>query len=377
MDPRAHAASAGAGDSGAHATFLGTRTFGSLDGLRAIAILVVVWHHAALPVAGWRVTGRGFLGVDLFFVISGFLIVTLLLRERRRTGTISLRGFYVRRFLRIFPPFYLMLAVVGATALLKRGHGSADVLRDLPFAAFYVSNLVPMSSMLAITWSLSVEEQFYLVVPAVVRYAHRALKALLPAAYVAASLPALGALPGVALPAFFRETTFGPILLGVMLALVLDDRRGYEAVRRALGGALAPAGALGLVVVAASYPADDISGWPRIAMHWTILILVAACVVRERHVLHPLLASWPMRRIGVVSYGIYLYHLIAMHFVSRGLERVGIEAGLLRFAATALLAWAAAEASYALFESRFLAMKARLARAAPHPASRAATQPGG
>src|SRR5215831_19037330 len=105
----------------ARKSYLQTRTFGSLDGLRALAILGVIWHHSASALPGWPITARGFLGVDLFFVISGFLIVTLLLRERRRTATISLRKFYVRRFLRIFPPYYGLLALVTIVALLKPG----------------------------------------------------------------------------------------------------------------------------------------------------------------------------------------------------------------------------------------------------------------
>ena len=83
----------------AHQGYLETRVFGSLDGLRAASILAVVWHHTPLVYPDLVLSRRGFLGVDLFFIISGFLIVTLLLRERRRSGRISLRGFYVRRFL--------------------------------------------------------------------------------------------------------------------------------------------------------------------------------------------------------------------------------------------------------------------------------------
>src|SRR4051794_13366260 len=100
-------------DRTAHEIYLGTKTFGSLDGLRAASIIAVLWHHAARD-AGPRsiLVGRGFRGVALFFVIRGFLIATLPLRERRRTGTISLGRFYARRFLRIFPPYYLMLLVV-------------------------------------------------------------------------------------------------------------------------------------------------------------------------------------------------------------------------------------------------------------------------
>src|SRR4051812_26016871 len=107
---------------GEHTRFINANKFGSLDGLRAIAILAVLWHHHAnYAVPGWTFTNRGFLGVDLFFIISGFLIVTLLLREIRQTTTLRLRNFYVRRILRIFPPYYLVLLVVGAVALSKPG----------------------------------------------------------------------------------------------------------------------------------------------------------------------------------------------------------------------------------------------------------------
>jgi peptidoglycan/LPS O-acetylase OafA/YrhL len=340
--------------------FAKTKTFGSLDGLRAIAILAVVWHHAGAVVPGWTITARGFLGVDLFFVISGFLIVTLLLREQRRMGTISLHDFYIRRFLRIFPPYYLMLLMVGTVAFLKPGGASSEPVRhDLPYALFYLSNLVPMQSLLSITWSLSVEEQFYIVVPTVERYARRAMPFLLLLAYVLVCLPPFGAFPALRLPAFFRETTFGPILLGVILAHVLDDPRGFACVSRVGGWRLAPLVALGLVFAAASHPADDISGWPRLAVHWAMLALVASCVVREKNLLAPLLSLWPMRRIGVVSYGMYLYHLLAMHFVIKGLSTVGVMQGLATFVGTALSTWAVAELSYRLFEVRFLALKAR------------------
>ncbi len=349
-----------------YARFAQTKTFGSLDGLRAIAILAVLWHHHANnAVPGWKITSRGFLGVDLFFTISGFLIVTLLLRERSRRGTFSLRDFYVRRFLRIFPPYYLVLLLVGAVAFLKpEGSSSELVKRDFPYALFFVSNLVPMQSLLSITWSLSVEEQFYMVVPAIEKYARRAVPFLLPLAYVLVSLPPFGSFPALALPAFFRETTFGPILLGVMLAHVLHNPRGYSWVAGLMGARVAPLIALGLIFAAASYPAEVFIGWPRLAVHWAMLMLVASCVVREANLLAPLLSLWPMRRIGKVSYGIYLYHLLVMHFVVKGLNAVGVAQGHATFLATAFGTWGVAELSYRLFEVRFLELKARLSSTA-------------
>jgi peptidoglycan/LPS O-acetylase OafA/YrhL len=354
------------GPSDAHSRYLQTGKFASLDGLRAVSILAVIWHHTVSPLPGWPITGRGFLGVDLFFIISGFLIVTLLLRERARTGGISLRDFYVRRVLRIFPPYFLMLLVVGAAAVLKPGDGSALNLRELPYAALFASNLVPMHGILAITWSLATEEQFYLLVPALEKYVRRALPVLLASLYLLSILPPFGFFAGIQLPVFFRETTFGPILLGVGLAHALHDRRGFEWISRTLAWKPASVLALGLVILVASYPAEDISGWPRLTTHWSLAILLASCVISERNGLRPVLALWPMRRIGAVSYGIYLYHLIVAYFVSWALKTFGISWHMASFFATAACGWAAAEISYRFYEKRFLAMKERFAHAGPH-----------
>src|SRR5262249_2721724 len=117
------------------------KRFDSLDGLRCLAIVPVVWHHATpRPLEG--VLGRGPLGVDLFFAISGFLITTLLLRERENQGRIAMRAFYMRRTLRIFPLYYLVLGAFVLHALLFREHGEArdHFLRSLPFHATYTTN---------------------------------------------------------------------------------------------------------------------------------------------------------------------------------------------------------------------------------------------
>src|SRR2546421_12834986 len=91
-----------------HKNYLAAKYFPSLDGLRAISILAVIWYHVPELRPIWA---TGFLGVHLFFVISGFLITTLLLREKAATGSISLKKFYIRRTLRIFPAYYLTLGL--------------------------------------------------------------------------------------------------------------------------------------------------------------------------------------------------------------------------------------------------------------------------
>src|SRR5262245_38294354 len=91
-------------------SYLALARFPELDGLRALSILPVIWHHSTTRLLD-GVLGKGPLGVHLFFAISGFLITTLLLRERRATGAISMKNFYARRSLRIFPLYYAVLGI--------------------------------------------------------------------------------------------------------------------------------------------------------------------------------------------------------------------------------------------------------------------------
>ena len=109
--------------------YRGTRFFASLDGLRCLSILAVIWHHCGWQsqawAAHWSILHMGYRGVDLFFVISGFLITTLLLREREETGTVSLRDFWIRRTLRIFPLYYTVIALYVLTVFLFERHTPA------------------------------------------------------------------------------------------------------------------------------------------------------------------------------------------------------------------------------------------------------------
>ena len=194
-----------------------------------------------------------------------------------------------------------------------------------------------------------------MVIPTLLKVARGAFPALIAIAYVLFSLPPFGFFPNINLPTFFRETTFGPILLGVMLAWVLDHASGYRWTSQLLGHFFAPAVALAGALLLCNLPGDDISGFFRIGIHVCLVGLVAACVLRERHVLR----WWPIGRIGAVSYGIYLYHLLARHAVRAGMAFVGIQSQAFFFLITAALAWLLAELSYRWYESRFLALKSR------------------
>jgi len=130
--------------------------FPSLDGLRAISVTLVILGHAKIG------TNFGGFGVKIFFVISGFLITSLLLKERERTGTLNLKAFYIRRFLRILPVAYLFLF----TVLLLKPLFHLDIPNKFFFiAAFFLTNFLQGASYIGHFWSLATEEQFYLIFP--------------------------------------------------------------------------------------------------------------------------------------------------------------------------------------------------------------------
>ena len=144
-----------------------------IEGLRGVAVLLVVLFHAGLPVNG------GFVGVDVFFVISGYLITGLLLREHRRSGRVSLARFYARRIRRLLPAAAVVILVTLPIAFLVIGPlDRPGVMADGASAALSVANVrfalaegdyftsITQPSPFLHFWSLSVEEQFYLVWPA-------------------------------------------------------------------------------------------------------------------------------------------------------------------------------------------------------------------
>jgi peptidoglycan/LPS O-acetylase OafA/YrhL len=254
------------------------RYFPSLDGLRALAIAPVVWHHATpRPLEG--ALGRGPLGVDLFFAISGFLITTLLLHEEK----ISLKEFWIRRSLRIFPLYYFVLGLYVAHAL---AYGDRhDFLGSVPVYATYTSNWLPHSETFAFAWSLASEEQFYLLWPLVLRFGRgRFVPALVMLAFV---VVARGA-----------ERAIG---LGALGAMAMHARP--EIVRFTLGRRWCAPFALAAVLASAAF------GWPLFPTHVAMAVLVVACCVRADHALAPLLENRALRHVGAVSYGIYLLNV--------------------------------------------------------------------
>ncbi len=230
----------------AHEKYRETRFFGSLNGLRFLCIIAVMWHHS--PAFGSldksiMLLNRGFLGVDFFFVLSGFLITTLLLREEARDGRFSLRGFYWRRALRIVPVYFLVVTVLSFYWIVVKGQGHLTPL--VPYYYLFLSNmLVEDIPLLSITWSLAAEEQYYLIwpmllliVPAWGRMRLWVLLALIAfCVFSAAGLFApLGVRPVATEYAIWKlpASSYSAILIGSLAAIVLH---GSKASRCCIGG---------------------------------------------------------------------------------------------------------------------------------------------
>jgi peptidoglycan/LPS O-acetylase OafA/YrhL len=319
----------------AFAGYTGRDRFGSLDGLRCLCILAVIWHHG--PVWGEMtapplVLTRGFLGVDFFFVLSGFLITTLLLRETARKGRFSLRDFYRRRILRIVPVYFFVVTAVSAYFILIKGQW--DYAELVPYYYLFLANFLTTDiPLLAPTWSLSVEEQYYLVWPLLLLLLPR--RAVLPVLAVLIVLNVAGIMGAFAvfgvqgfdlgpLRIALPNATYAPILMGSALSMILHDRRGFSLLFRLFGQPWAPLVLiLGVVGLAAVLPAE-LRGLPNLALHLAMTACLASLVLREDHVLARVLSWAPMARVGTISYGIYLYHLIGLHVATLVIARLGM-----------------------------------------------------
>ncbi len=302
----------------------------SLDGLRAVSISLVLGLHTlqaygvAHPVSrAWFAVFNGGFGVFIFFEISGFLITSLLLAEHRKRGSISLKGFYVRRFFRIFPPLYLYIGVIVGLGLAGRlaVRWSDVVSSALFFHDFYGRG----TSWLEHLWSISVEEQFYLVWPFVLvvclrRPGRRGVKAagVFPAVVIVA-LPMVRLLllwsPVEALHRLaVASLRFDFIMFGCLVAL-LDGTPRFEAMYRAVTRTawLAP-GVIVVSSVLSAYMGNrfDLSVGYTIS-GFAIAIFLLWCTRNGESAVGWVLNSRPMVKVGVLSYSIYLWQTLFLH----------------------------------------------------------------
>ena len=290
----------------------------ALNGLRAIAAMLVIADHCRVPGLG-----GGYFGVDLFFVLSGYLITRLLAEELGARGNIDLPGFYLRRILRLTPPLMLMLAAYLAIApTLWPWYGVEAHVRDAALAGFYLADYAHAywlhPTMILHTWSLAVEEHFYLIWPLAVlllaRVPFRQRIALLAGLYLLATVwRAVEYLRlGWDIAYFSFDTHLSGLVLGALLAI------GMPRFGRISEDAANAAGMIACVVLVTCL---TMSSWGTpSAMTWmmTLVELASAAILIAASVedswVSNLLSTPPLVGIGIISYGVYLWHYPAAVF---------------------------------------------------------------
>jgi len=303
-----------------------------LDGVRALAVLGVLLYHGDLT---WM--RGGFLGVDVFFVLSGFLITTLIVEEYSRSGRIDFKRFYIARARRLLPALLLMLVIVGMLAAFIYRDSAATFRADAIASLFYVTNwwfifsdasyfeAIGRPPFLQHLWSLAVEEQFYLLWPALVlillRWRGRravfyvALGAALASTLWMAFLAISNGYPQEADPSrayFGSDSHIMGLLLGAALAMVWRPGRLST---RLTAGAKAVITAIGfLALLGVAYFFLFVGEYSNFLYRGGFLVLSAIVCVLIAAASHPgapfgrMIGSQPWRYIGQRSYGLYLYH---------------------------------------------------------------------
>jgi peptidoglycan/LPS O-acetylase OafA/YrhL len=264
-----------------------------LDGIRAIAILLVLAQHINLPSS----TLAGMVGVNLFFVLSGYLITSLLLREREVTGRIDLRSFYERRIRRLIPALVAVLIATGALMAILGRFG--EYLPQAAVSFFYVADIAKAIGYdlgyVGHTWSLALEEQFYLLWPALLIFLPRRFLAPVAIAGIVGAVALQFLLVPDDILAHFRpDVRADAVLWGCLIALV---PAALKVPRWATAAALI--GVIGLSFT--PFP------WPHAI---SVSSVLSAIFIAGAATLAPMLSVRPLVRIGQISYGMYLWHAI-------------------------------------------------------------------
>jgi peptidoglycan/LPS O-acetylase OafA/YrhL len=374
-----------------------------LDGVRGLAGMLVVLHHYVSPpttgslattVIG-TLTGAMWCGVDLFFVLSGFLITRNLLTALSRPRYYV--NFYGRRTLRIFPLYYAVLLVAALAAVASDSADAAALRSELPWVATYTTNLkIALSGygglvnsiiVLGHFWSLAVEEHFYLVWPFLIRRAAAAARLVtltLTTIGVASLTRVALAMFGFPLAAYvFTLARADSLAIGGFLAVATMNAPLMEKVR----GVSRPLGLLALVglgtLTFAYHGLHEQDFWTQ-TLGYTFFALGSGVILVECTRERPAaLARWffgnsVMRRLGTYSYGIYVYHMALKpqfdaHLSTQALlPHVGnryVVAGALHTLLAIAVFPVIAAISYHVFEAPLLALKDRLFGADSRPAS--------
>lgn len=338
----------------------------SLDGLRAISIaLVLVLHMSGtknfLAYGQIEWFNPGDLGVRTFFIISGFLITSLLLEELDAAGRISLGNFYIRRTFRIFPAFYayvLVVALLGFLGLVTLAPG--DLLHAVTYTVNYHNT--GGSWFVAHLWSLSVEEQFYLLWPATLAFLGRR-RGLLAAAAVVAIVPLIRLVGWIFFPGYRDdilhtfETVADSLATGCLLAGSRDwliEQSWYRNMQASRWFAVIP-----VIIVLA----DTMFIRPRIyftfmipILNVSIALMIDWCVRHSTGIIGRILNARPMVFVGTLSYSLYLWQQL----FCQQQRHPGTWWGM--FPSNLILSFLTALASFYLIEQPFLNLRKRFSK---------------
>ena len=356
----------------------------ALDGVRGIAVLLVVLFHtthlsdaSASGKAVWWLMASGWTGVDLFFVLSGFLITGILLDAKGQRN--YFRNFYVRRSLRIFPLYYAALAVsflllpplTATLALDQRITTQGAVWYLLYLSNFYQLTVATTHPILGVVWSLAIEEQFYLAWPTLVHASPR--KAIVRLCLTVAGIALILRLALTALGLNGEATyvvTFcrmDSLAIGALLAAML--RTDVATTRRWLRRALAFA--LPVIALMIALPHDALYARVRDTIGYTALAIAFAGVIflavaaDPRNVVRRVCSTRALRVLGKYSYAIYLIHspldaILRRTIFPTPLRTIGgsdLPTQILYYAVALGLSLALARVSWDLFEKHFLRLK--------------------
>lgn len=343
----------------------------ALDGVRGLAIALVLVHHTkhffAIPEWMNGLSEAGWSGVDLFFVLSGFLISTILLRGKGRPR--QLRTFWARRALRIFPLAYLVLGVLYVgNAMHLPGMLQPITSEVWWWFALYGGNLWitthgwPLLGGLAVLWSLAIEEQFYMVWPLVVRFLPRVvlpfflllLVVLAPfaRAYVRTHY-------GGPAPLVFTLGRADALAVGGLLAMLVESPRTQAITLRVARFLALPGLVLGVVL--AQLPHAELPPWYPVGQYSFVALCYApivAAAVRPGRVLTWLLTPRALRTLGERSYGVYMWHYMLgpLTVAWFGVSPTSSVPGILTWL---VLVWALTSLVYRYFERPLLELKKR------------------
>jgi peptidoglycan/LPS O-acetylase OafA/YrhL len=359
----------------------------ALDGVRAVAIIPVMGFHAGL---GWA--DGGYLGVDVFFVLSGFLITSLLLEELDLTHHIRLAHFYARRALRLLPALAVLLILVGLYAVIRPNQlenqtAGTDILGTM----FYVFNWVLVRGgarlrMLSHAWSLSIEEQFYLLWPLTLvvltkfRVSRPAIAAVTVVGFAASLITRIIIIGGVdrASPRLNvgLDTRGGALLVGCFLALAFS--LGWVPMTRLARQIAGAAGVIALVWLVWMLAGDRyaaivaVTDPSRVYVEGLLLLEAATAVIIVSVILAPnavvarVLSLAPIVWIGQVSYGLYLFHYPVDRVFRQGAIELGLDDWQLQIVRLAVTL-AITTASFYLVERPMLRLKSRFSHRAEGP----------